>query len=79
MQEWTLSSFPYDSLLTGSCGKGPPVLVSCVVFSHRNAVCAGNVSLDEDMPNGLLKTTSNAISTIQVSGCHDMKCMHLIA
>ena len=31
------------------------------------------------MPKGLLKTTSNAVSTIKVSACYDMKCMHLTA
>ena len=31
------------------------------------------------MPKALLKTTSNAISTFEVSACHDMKCMHPIA
>ena len=31
------------------------------------------------MPKGLLKTSSSANSTIQVSAYHDMKCIHLIA
>jgi hypothetical protein len=31
------------------------------------------------MPKGLLKTTSNTISIIEVSACHDRKCMHPIA
>ena len=35
--------------------------------------------LDEDIPKGLLKTTSKAGTIIKVSPCHDMKCMHLTA
>ena len=35
--------------------------------------------LDEDIPKGLLKTTSNASTIIKVSACHDMERMHLTA
>ena len=35
--------------------------------------------LDEDIPKGLLKTTSKAGTIIKVSPCHNMKCMHLTA